>query len=168
MTKYEKFTLIISGFAISLSIISPILSYFWLNSYELQLRYRPIIEVETREIISSDTNTIDFYMTISNNGKLPAKELQIVIEFVSSKVSLPDTNMIEISPYSAEEITKVNGKVVVDLNRPLGAGETTELSIHNIRKPNTFIDSAIRGRVYSEYGGAEFYTYKMYYGDLPL
>ena len=102
MTKYEKFTLIISGFAISLSIISPILSYFWLNSYELQLRYRPIIEVETREIISSDTNTIDFYMTISNNGKLPAKELQIVIEFVSSKVSLPDTNMIEISPYSAE------------------------------------------------------------------
>ncbi len=166
MTKYEKFTLIISVIAISLSIVSPIVSYFWLNSYELQLRYRPIIEVETREIISSDT--IDFYMTISNNGRLPAKELQIVIELVSSKVSLPDANMIEISPYSAEEVTKVNGKVIVGLKRPLGADKTTELSIHNIRKPNTYIDSAIVGRVYSEYGGAERYTYIVHSKDVPF
>jgi len=78
MTRHEKATFAVSSLALIVSIASPLVTYGWLNSKEIELRYAPRIRTSIIEYVNSPTK--DVQVVVQNEGRTPSKEIRVLVK----------------------------------------------------------------------------------------
>jgi hypothetical protein len=149
MTKSEKLSTILSVVAISISILTPIFSYYWLDpslqAFKLRARLQvsghpskalseylkkqnpsPVAIKETdpdrsnivnkafQEALEMSALDTSYEVEIVNVGKLPAKDIQIVAEYIEHS-----ENGIQFDPPVQSDLVSRDNKTFITLKRPL-------------------------------------------------
>lgn len=180
MKLYEKPSLSISCFSLFISISSPFLIYFWLNSFELKKIYRPILTVTTTESIGlspddvqsksdgtiiirsqsnfkKETTNYRYTMSVINEGKVPAQDVYFYIYPLNNEFKFPETLELHMDPPDNFIKTIGNGSIKITLDRAIGIGERVTFVIRGITLSKTANINLLGGRVYHKFGEAERY-----------
>jgi hypothetical protein len=143
-----------SVIAIIISIGVPLCSHYFGNPYELAKKYSPMLEYDENEIY--DCQGFRYTVMVYNMGKTPAKSIRVYIWSRDEFVWLPSAISVETEPPSPTEfsVREKNKRVLVEIQRALGAGERLSLTVPNIQSP-VIGYSGMRCQVYYEEGAAK-------------
>ncbi len=128
MTKAEKITISISAIAVLISIATPIATYLWLDpkvkEFNERARLQVTVDDPNKDLDSSMSSWDPYKINILNIGKLPAKDIQIVIRF---KTELPAFDYFEFDPPLQYEIHSTAHESFITLKRPLASQDSLNM-----------------------------------------
>lgn len=144
---WNKWAVFMSGFALLISIIMPVVTYLWLDPKLQELRHNPKLRVEQWNSVHGTSNSLG--IRIENSGRTPAHSLRIVVHPLCDWAGTPYD--IAFDPPCSYRVDKVGGGIGLDLERTLGHDQKLSLSM---RIPLTDLCSGYAGQVivYSNLG----------------
>lgn len=161
MTRYEKSTVVVSMLALVVAAANPFVVYRWLSpsvkEIKEELKQRARLQVSSnsasdeyrrqviRKIIidgseGSETVPIDFEIEIVNIGELPAKDVQMVVQYDSRT---PEKPAFVFDPPSQFDLVTRPNQLFLTINRPIAAKDKLKV---------TFKDYPSRVSVSNEFG----------------
>lgn len=158
MTKSEKISIGVSLFAVIASLLTPLLGFLWLNDFELNKKYRPILRVETTEILALTGSGYVHWTTIKNEGEEEAKDVVVWLEPRDEKFSWSEKPIIYLQPPGPFSTTFKGNSLLIKVDRALGHNQSVSINIDNIKLAKEApITGLIESRVYHSKGEAERY-----------
>ncbi|HRJ90297.1 MAG TPA: hypothetical protein PLN05_07850 [Pyrinomonadaceae bacterium] len=150
----ENVSIALSILALIVSILSPVVAYFFLVPQMQEFRNRPrlglevLVSTEVVPAISNVTDSVPYTFThrhfaITNLGSLPAKNVQVVFQYTTlSDGELPPTDIAAKPPIGLD--ARLRGtNIEITLQTPIAPDETVFLT------PKLIPDEAW---VFTEYG----------------
>ena len=130
MTRTEKISLSISALALAVSILSPVVVYYWFDTNQKEYTYRAVLAVvNSDEDIGESSNEVTIYRTVvvKNIGNRPAEGLMLAMRFRGSKAPDKPFYTREAVDY---EVKASDPYTLVKLNTALAAGRVFALQFH--------------------------------------
>jgi hypothetical protein len=162
MTKYDKINLIIAIIGVVVAILSPFITYHWLDPQLQSFAHRPRFQISaiektgTRKVSelkvgkdmdfdkalkawAEDFDNVTYDVAIVNVGELPAKDALITTQY--RPFSQPDTSSISptFNPPMPVEISNKVDTQFITIKRPIGPHEKIDISFP--RKPKAIYAS---------------------------
>lgn len=152
MTKYENRSLWISFFALTVSFLSPVITYIYLDTAEKAIANRAKMRLFSfqRSHDSADPNAFTF--NVKNVGKLPARDLQLSLLYAGQVPA----KVVAFDPVAPSETVKNQQQVDVKLKSAVAPGDTIKIEIFG--RPMSAI-------LYSEFGEQTVFAFPDVYNQ---
>jgi hypothetical protein len=126
---WDKAAVVMSGLALVISIVMPIIGYYWLDPKLQELRYAPMLKVTkvcNNEFLydnGGERVLMDrkIGVMMKNEGRLPAEDIKVV--FHSDRPVDELDIKVTTEPPSPYKVEKVGNSVIVVLDRAIGNGQ---------------------------------------------
>ena len=128
MTHNERITVALSVVAIIISIVSPLISYLWLQSSfrEQELKSQALLTAGSYGILHSDeapdTTQTTYRVHLKHVGKLPVSSVRISFEHDGGAFANLADDRIELYPPVRRTIQRAATTLVVALDDPVAPG----------------------------------------------
>jgi hypothetical protein len=145
MTTFEIWTLFGVGLAILISIISPFITYYFLNPELKSFRNRGRLKVESGNEITKHTipanppeipEAIDYLLArkdwnliVTNIGNMPAKEVQIVFRYTSLGPGEKPNPEVTVDPPTPFELSTEGNELTLRLKRAIAVGDGINVTV---------------------------------------
>jgi hypothetical protein len=150
MTKAEKIIISIAVISLVISISTPIATYIWLDPKIREFSNRAKLEIyggftkfETFAYMGNmkfvDRESL-YTLTLTNTGRLPAKDIQIVVQY---KENPPNGEFFTFNPPSQYEVRYVGSQIFITIKRPLPSQDSLNITFKQI--PNLLTVSTETG-----------------------
>ena len=129
MTKFEKLTLVISGVALVLSLLTPIATYYWFDTAtkDYKLRARFVGGGSGLETSWNNKKPAKYFRQVINVGERPAEGVQVAVMYEDTSVI--SDNSIAFSPPTAFETKKSGQYYFYTLATPIPVGGLLTITI---------------------------------------
>jgi hypothetical protein len=135
MTKAEKIGIYFSAAALIISVVSPIVTYLWLDPNLKAFKDRARLQVSgeyniLKKTEAATSNKIvdaitSFNLSLLNIGKSPAKEIQIVAQY---KNDPPSNEFFTLDPPSQYEVRNQGSQSFITLKRPIPVEDSLSIT----------------------------------------
>lgn len=134
MTKYEKLSTVLSGLALIAAILSPFISYRWLDPQLQAFRNRARLPVTGFPLKDNEESRGIFVVKILNVGELPSNEIRLVLNFEETRLSRysPPDHSIVFDPLVPFEVAKKGEQDFILINRPLAPKDELQMFLKSM------------------------------------
>ena len=122
-TRYDKYSLILSGIALMVSILSPFVTFYWLGPTREALRYIGVLQATYQY----DTGRV--VTNINNVGFQPVRNVRVCLKTPSAEEGLLGKGDVEVWPPTPVEVKPIPGGMCIDTGLNLGRGEKMEVAV---------------------------------------
>jgi hypothetical protein len=154
----------VSALALLVSVVMPIVAYFWLDPKLQELRHAPKLSVmkaslEQRVVDQSGKSVREerqVGVRMTNAGRLPAADIKVVFHLDRPAADL-DVKVIA-DPPCPTKVEKSGNSVIVYLDRVIGNGQTAGVTLYGIEKDIEIWVYSNRGaeRISSQISGSTY------------
>ena len=130
MTKYESFTLLISALALTVSLATPAITYYWFDSDSKEYEYRGrfvVVKLNVEKATESSGNEKSVSARVENVGGRPAEGVQISVLYPRDSTVPPALNLYP--PTLIEKESKYERAVFYTLARAIAPRESLDISV---------------------------------------
>jgi hypothetical protein len=150
MTRYEKISVIASIVATVIAVLTPFVTYYWLDPKLQELRHKRALLVDQYDRIDPDGRV--YFLHIENPSDVPAADVNVAITTTAYDIANPPAPHVTIYPASPYDLAMHDNVATVTLKRVLGAKERMEIYISEAQSESGARYAIHRADVYSEIG----------------
>jgi hypothetical protein len=141
MTRYERISIALAIVALVIAVAGPFITYRWLDPELQSFSNRAKLQVVGKPVGSFILYTLDepitlpqaYEVEITNTGKLPAKDIKIVLRYDDEpQFDDQSTFGFNFDTPTVYEVETKYGQRILALNRPLPPNDKVKITFRNL------------------------------------